>query len=194
MVCMRVAFHEDDGNHENNENNRDNPDSYQEGVEFWISGSHRNQRLKPRVTRIRGANHGFPNNGFKDTRPNQRKAKQMAKVGLRVGGQVGRKLQVFMHFWPMTYCTINPPTLLFDPLSTFGMFSGLHVFCFLTPDPAQRKGEAQPTSSSHIRCNRSALSCSSSGYSWRTTSLNPTFVSIGWKADHAQIEGGLQKT
>ena len=28
MVCMRVAFHENDGNHENDEHDEDNSDSY----------------------------------------------------------------------------------------------------------------------------------------------------------------------
>ena len=28
MVCMRVAFHDSDGNHENDENDKDNSDSY----------------------------------------------------------------------------------------------------------------------------------------------------------------------
>ena len=28
MVCVRVAFHENDGNHENDENDEDNSDSY----------------------------------------------------------------------------------------------------------------------------------------------------------------------
>ena len=29
MVCMRVAFHENDGNHENNENEEDNSDGHE---------------------------------------------------------------------------------------------------------------------------------------------------------------------
>ena len=41
MVCMRVAFHENDGNHENDE---DNSDSYKQGVECWISGNHGNHK------------------------------------------------------------------------------------------------------------------------------------------------------
>ena len=28
MVCMRVAFHENDGDHENDENDKSNSDSY----------------------------------------------------------------------------------------------------------------------------------------------------------------------
>ena len=42
MVCMRVAFHENDGNHENGENDEDNLDSYEQGVECWIRGNHGN--------------------------------------------------------------------------------------------------------------------------------------------------------
>ena len=36
MDCMRVAFHENDGNDENNS------DNYKQGVESWVSKSHRN--------------------------------------------------------------------------------------------------------------------------------------------------------
>ena len=39
---MRVAFHENDGNHENDENDEDNSDSYKQGVECWIRGNHGN--------------------------------------------------------------------------------------------------------------------------------------------------------
>ena len=42
MVCVRVAFRENDGNHENEENDKDNSDSYKQGVECWIRGSHEN--------------------------------------------------------------------------------------------------------------------------------------------------------
>ena len=42
MVCMRVAFHENDGNHGNDENDKDNSDSYKQGVECWIGGNHGN--------------------------------------------------------------------------------------------------------------------------------------------------------
>ena len=41
MVCMRVAFHENDGNHKNDE---DNSNSYKQGAERWISGNHGNDR------------------------------------------------------------------------------------------------------------------------------------------------------
>ena len=42
MVWVRVAFHENDGNHENDENDEDNSDSYKQGVECWIHGNHGN--------------------------------------------------------------------------------------------------------------------------------------------------------
>ena len=55
MVCMRVALHENDENHEND---KDNSDSYKQGVECWIRGNHgnhgngenhRNPGCEPRV-------------------------------------------------------------------------------------------------------------------------------------------------
>ena len=50
MVCMRVPFHENDGNHENDE---DHSDSYKQGGgEFRISGNHGNHR--------NGENNGDP--------------------------------------------------------------------------------------------------------------------------------------
>ena len=60
MVCMRVAFHENDGNRENDE---DNSDSHKQGVECWICrnhGNHGNDRnhgnpgCKPRVPQTTG--------------------------------------------------------------------------------------------------------------------------------------------
>ena len=45
MVCTRVAFHENDGNHENDENDEndeDDSDSYKQGVECWMRGNHGN--------------------------------------------------------------------------------------------------------------------------------------------------------
>ena len=63
MVCVRVAFHENDGNHENDDNDKDNSDSYKRGVECWISGNHGNHgndenhgnpRCKPRVPQTTG--------------------------------------------------------------------------------------------------------------------------------------------
>ena len=34
MVWVRVAFHENDGNHENDDNDEDNSDSYKQGVDW----------------------------------------------------------------------------------------------------------------------------------------------------------------
>ena len=60
---MRVAFHENDRNHENDENDEDNSDSYKQGVECWIRGSHGNHEndenhgnpvCKPRVPQTTG--------------------------------------------------------------------------------------------------------------------------------------------
>ena len=42
MVCVRVAFHKNDGNHEDDGNDNDNSDSYKQGVECWIHGNHGN--------------------------------------------------------------------------------------------------------------------------------------------------------
>ena len=63
MVCVRVTFHENDGNHENDENDNDNSDSYKQGVECWIHGNHGNHDnyenhgnpgCKPRVPQTTG--------------------------------------------------------------------------------------------------------------------------------------------
>ena len=63
MLCMRVAIHENDGNHENDENNEDNSDSYKQGAECWIRGNHGNHGndenhgnpgCKPRVPQTTG--------------------------------------------------------------------------------------------------------------------------------------------
>ena len=63
MACVRVAFHENDGNHENDENDEDNSDSYKQGVECWNSGNHGNHEndenhgnpgCKPRVPQTTG--------------------------------------------------------------------------------------------------------------------------------------------
>ena len=40
MVCLRVAFHENNGSHENNVNKEDDSERYKEGVERWINGNH----------------------------------------------------------------------------------------------------------------------------------------------------------
>ena len=60
MVCVWVAIHENDGNHENDEHNSE---SYNQGVECWISGHHGNHEndenhgnpgCKPRVPQTTG--------------------------------------------------------------------------------------------------------------------------------------------
>ena len=66
MVWVRVAFHENDGNHENDENDEDNSDSYKQGVECWIRGDHGNHENdenheNPRVQATSSPNHGFRN-------------------------------------------------------------------------------------------------------------------------------------
>ena len=63
MVCVRVGFHENDGNHENDENDEDNSDGYKQGLECWNSGNHGNHEndenhgnpgCKPRVPQTTG--------------------------------------------------------------------------------------------------------------------------------------------
>ena len=63
MVWVRVALHENDGNHENDENDEDDSDSYKQGVECWIRGNHGNHEndenhenpgCKPRVPQTIG--------------------------------------------------------------------------------------------------------------------------------------------
>ena len=65
MVCIWVAFHKNDGNHENDENDEDNSDGYEEGVECWIrlveitgttemTKAHGNPGCKPRVPQATG--------------------------------------------------------------------------------------------------------------------------------------------
>ena len=63
MVCLRVIFHENDGNYENDENDEDNSDSYIQGAECWIRGNHgnheydenhRNPGCKPQVPQTTG--------------------------------------------------------------------------------------------------------------------------------------------
>ena len=56
LVCMRVAFHENDGHHGNGENDEDNSNSDKQGVECWSGNhghgndeNHGNPGCKPRV-------------------------------------------------------------------------------------------------------------------------------------------------
>ena len=62
MVCVRVAFHENDGDDEHDEN-EDDADSYKQRVECWIRGNHgnngndenhENPGCKPRVPQTTG--------------------------------------------------------------------------------------------------------------------------------------------
>ena len=71
MVCVRVALHENDGNHENDENDEDNSDSYKQEVECWIRGNHGNHGndenhgnpgCKPRVPQTTGLE--IPDNSY----------------------------------------------------------------------------------------------------------------------------------
>ena len=88
MVCMRGAFHENDGNHENDENDEDSSDSYGQGRESWISGNHGNHGhdenhgnpgCKPRVPQTAGLE--IPQNKKKN--PHQRNSSDI-KIGCRV--------------------------------------------------------------------------------------------------------------
>ena len=60
MVCVRVAFHENDGNHENDENDKDNSDHYKQGVECRIRKEITETTKMTKTTGIQGANHKFP--------------------------------------------------------------------------------------------------------------------------------------
>ena len=73
MVCVRVAFHENDGNHENDENDEDNSDGYKQGAERWIRGNHHgNHERKPRESRVQTT--GAPNHGFRNNQLMQRQS------------------------------------------------------------------------------------------------------------------------
>ena len=64
MVCMRVTFHENDGNQENDKNDDDNSDSYKPGVERWIAEITETAEFTE-IMGIQGANHALeiPNEG-----------------------------------------------------------------------------------------------------------------------------------
>ena len=53
---------------ENDENDEDNSSSPRQGGECWMRGNHRNHSNDGKPQECRGANHGFPNNGFRHTR------------------------------------------------------------------------------------------------------------------------------
>ena len=65
MVWVRVAFHENDGNHENDKDDEDNSDSYKQGAELEITETTKMTR-KPRESRVQTT--GSPNHGFRNTR------------------------------------------------------------------------------------------------------------------------------
>ena len=54
MVCVRVAFHENDGNHENDEDDSDRATNKE------LSAGFAEITEMTKTTRIQGANHGFP--------------------------------------------------------------------------------------------------------------------------------------
>ena len=66
MVWVRVAFHENDGNHENDENDEDNSDSCKQGV--WVLDSRKSRKprkwRKPRESRVQTT--GSPNHRFRN--------------------------------------------------------------------------------------------------------------------------------
>ena len=55
-VCMRVAFHKNDGHNNNDENDKDISDSHKQGAERWICGNDGNHESQ---VGIQGANNGF---------------------------------------------------------------------------------------------------------------------------------------
>ena len=58
MVCVRVAFHENDGNHENDENDDHNSDSYKQLKELSAGFAKITETMKmTKTTGIWGANH-----------------------------------------------------------------------------------------------------------------------------------------
>ena len=68
MVCMRVAFHENDGHHENGENDEDNSDSSKQVVEHWIRGNDGNHGHDENHGNPGLQTTGSPNNRFRNTR------------------------------------------------------------------------------------------------------------------------------
>ena len=56
MVCTWVAFHENDGNHENDENDRDTQIATNKELSAGLTET--TEMMK--TTGTRGANHGFP--------------------------------------------------------------------------------------------------------------------------------------
>ena len=93
MVCMRIGFHENNGNHENDENDendKDNSDSCKQGVECSVSrnhGSHEseenheNRGCKPRVRQATGLE--IPERYIVDPKPH---------IGVNTGRGVTKKI------------------------------------------------------------------------------------------------------
>ena len=67
MVCLWVAFHKNDGNHENFENDEDNSDSCKQEVECWINGITETTDMM-KTTGIQGTTTSYPYHGFRKTR------------------------------------------------------------------------------------------------------------------------------
>ena len=59
MVCMRVAFHENDGNHENDEDDEDTRTATNKGLSAGFALITETTETT-KTTGIQGANHGFP--------------------------------------------------------------------------------------------------------------------------------------
>ena len=80
MVCMQVAFHENDGNQENDDNDEDNSDSHKQGVECWIRGNHGNRSNDENPKGLRGASQRFPKQLFRNIRKEPTLASQILRV------------------------------------------------------------------------------------------------------------------
>ena len=59
MVCVRVAFRENDGNHENDENAEDTQTATNKGLSAGLAEITETTKMT-KTTGIQGANHGFP--------------------------------------------------------------------------------------------------------------------------------------
>ena len=65
MVCMRVAFHENNRNHDTEDNDEDELNSYKQGFECWVDGnhgndaSHGNRGCKPWAPQTTGVESGL---------------------------------------------------------------------------------------------------------------------------------------
>ena len=109
LVCMRVAFHENDRDRENDE---DNSDSYQGGVRCWISRSHGNHGngenywnpgCKPQVPQTTGLE--VPENS-----PSTKDRQEVYDSGVRVPHIHFIELLFFLWVWlPMNNDIMLPP-------------------------------------------------------------------------------------